>query len=243
MDLNSELSGITRKHWSLSEIKKMYDIRPISTMSTSRIKNIMSAIEHIETKNIPGDVVECGVYMGGNISLCVNELYEKNSNKLFYAFDTFKGVPKKEITNIDTIISTNGIKTNESVIKYYDENEKWCYCDLNTVKENIQTTLKKLNNNNENYLNIKFIEGSVLDTIPKNLPDKISFILLDMDISKPTEHVLPYIWERMSIGGILQIDDYNSFNGIKNVINEFFSDKFVYIQEIDYTAISIVKIR
>ena len=45
----------------------------------------------------------------------------------------------------------------------------------------------------------------------------------------------------MPVGAIVQIDDYNSFGGVHKVVDEFFHDKFIYKQEIDYTAITILK--
>ena len=46
----------------------------------------------------------------------------------------------------------------------------------------------------------------------------------------------------MSIGASLHIDDYNMFNGVHQVVDEFIKDKPHYMHEIDYTAVSIVKL-
>lgn len=51
-------------------------------------------------------------------------------------------------------------------------------------------------------------EGSVMDTIPKQLPDKICFAHIDLNGHEAEAHVMPEIYSRMSKGAILIFDDY-----------------------------------
>jgi len=242
----SEITNNYRTTWSTHYIKKMRGISPISTMSTSRIVAILEAIKYIENKNIPGDLVECGVFMGGNIALSVGYMSELGIiNRSFWAYDTFSGVPKNELVENDRQIIDNSI-----VEKQYKD-DKWCYCELEEVKQNVlehtrmQTGERKYNSEEiKDVINEKviYVKGSVIDTIPETLPEQISFIRLDMDIAVPTEHTLEHIWDLIPVGGVIHIDDYNMFSGVHKVVDEFFDNKFVYTQEIDDCAISIVRL-
>ena len=119
--------------------------------------------------------------------------------------------------------------------EYFDSKEgKWCVCSIEDVKKNVRRA-----NYSEELLH--YIEGPVQETIPKFIPEAISFLRLDMDLAIPTRHAINFLWERVTKYGIIQVDDYGYFKGVKDVIDEFVANKHVYIHEIDYTGISIIK--
>jgi len=245
----SEIKNNYRPKWTKSDIEKMNGISTISTMSTSRMNAILETIRYVEKKNIPGDLVECGVYMGGNIALSIGEMKRLNINRSFWAYDTFSGVPKNELIDNDTHILMNHEGSGDSIESRYVD-DKWCYCDFDEVKQNVlehtrhQTEYKYNSEEIKDVVNEKviYVKGSVIDTIPETLPEQISFIRLDMDIAAPTKHTLEHIWDLIPVGGVIHIDDYNMFSGVHKVVDEFFDDKFVYTQEIDDCAISIVRL-
>ena len=72
---------------------------------------------------------------------------------------------------------------------------------------------------------IELIEGDIIETIPrfikKNPQIRISLLHLDLDIYEPTIKSLDYLWDRLSKGGILIIDDYNSVTGATDAVDEF----------------------
>lgn len=244
MKFNTELVSTFRKHWSQSDVEAITKTRPYSTMSTSRARNILEVVRYVHNNQIPGDIVECGVFKGGNIAMCMSEMTYMYSDKTFWAYDTYEGVPLDEVTDNDMEFGIQG-KHKQHVTEWFreiDGEQRMCYCGLDDVKANWQSAYQELHPGSDIPTSIKYIKGSVIDTIPETLPEQISFLLLDMDIEKPTEHVLPYLWPLVSTGGVVQVDDYNTFAGVQKVIDEFFADKNVYIHEIDYTAISIVKL-
>ena len=244
---HSELNNLFRRNWLRNDLETMYTISPISTMSASRMQAVMDAIRYVKAKDIPGDIVECGVFMGGNIALALAEMYNLDLDRKFWAYDTFEGVPRKELIDTDREIEIHSSGAGESVERWYNEEDQWCYCPKDGVIENVANIIPKLipdlyDANRMIDKKVNFVEGSVLDTIPNILPEKISFIRLDMDIAVPTKHALEHLWDLVSIGGVMHIDDYNMFGGVHEVVDEFFKDKFVYIQEIDYAASAIVRL-
>ena len=73
--------------------------------------------------------------------------------------------------------------------------------------------------------NIKIHKCNFLDvkSYVKKLPDKISFCLLDADLYPSYKATLPLIWERLSSGGLIFLDEYYSlkFPGAKIATDEF----------------------
>ena len=51
-------------------------------------------------------------------------------------------------------------------------------------------------------------KGWFQETVPSQLPDRISFALIDGDLYESTRHLLPHVYERMSPGAIGMIAVY-----------------------------------
>ena len=89
--------------------------------------------------------------------------------------------------------------------------------------------LKKVLENKECHFNIDLVKGDIVKTVPdfvkKNPNLKISLLNLDVDIFEPTVTILEHLFERISEGGLLLLDDFNSFPGETKAVNEYFSEK------------------
>lgn len=147
------------------------------------------------TKDIEGDVCECGVYKGGTaIGMAnISEVWNKN----LYLLDTFTGVP-------NSTKNENG--------KDYDSIHSFLDYDLERVK-----MLFKNNNN------IKIIKGDAMNTLSK-ITTKLSFCHLDLNYYKSTLYSLNIIYHKMTKGGIIVIDDYGFKeyeNIVKKAVDEF----------------------
>lgn len=233
-----------RSHWPESTYHKIAQIDAISTMSIGRVHAIIEDLDHITRNGIQGDVAEFGVYRGGNIALLAYEVWHRGLGRNVLAYDTFSGVPLEEVGDADTELCTDRPRGSSVVDRYVEG--RWCYCTLDSVRDNVASAISGMCGGSQDLGSIispiRYVSGSVLDTIPRELPDRIAFLRLDMDIAIPTRHVLPHVWARMPMGAIMHIDDYNAFNGVHGVIDEFLRDKKAYVHEIDHTAISILRL-
>jgi len=221
--------------WPPNDKKLISKYKTISTQSYIRMISVLNVIRYITKNKINGDIVECGVYKGITPVLCAIECLKLNNMKHIWSYDTYEGVPSEDITEEDMYEADDG--SNKHAKTWLEErNNEWCKCSLSQVEKNVKKT---------NYPDelLYFIKGKVQDTIPAHIPDQISFLRLDMDLGEPTKHALNFLWDKLNINGVLQIDDYGFFKGVRNVIDEFFSDKHVYIHGIDMTAIGIIKLK
>jgi len=75
-------------------------------------------------------------------------------------------------------------------------------------------------------LNINLIQGWVQNTIPQQIDkiDKIAILRLDMDVYHPTIFTLEALWDKISVGGIVIIDDW-ALDGVRIACEEFFEAK------------------
>jgi hypothetical protein len=177
-----------------------------------------------KTKNIPGDIVEIGVFKGSGIASFSKflEIYCPNSNKKVIGFDIFKN-------------------NDQEILNKYDENEK---INMNTVYSRVDETELTLQSVTKNLDNMNIhkkyilIEGDVEETLPefiKNNPGfRISLLYIDCDLDKPTYYSLKYLWDRVLPGGIIIFDEYeyHSFSESVGV------DRFLKENNITYNIIS-----
>ena len=214
-----------------NEERNIIDLcRNFSMTPDIRMWGLINSLKKILYQNIEGDIVECGIWKGGNIILIKKLLDKYNSKKNIYCFDTFEGM--NDTTEIDKELSTN-ISAKEII-----SDDEYFSC-----KSSFKETESNIKKNVDNMKNIFFIKGKVEDTLEKdeNIPNKISLCRLDTDYYSSTKIELEKLYSRISTGGILIIDDYGHWSGSKKAVDEFFKDKFVMKHYIDYACRLIIK--
>lgn len=216
---------MSEKEREIIKIAKKY------SMSTEiRMWALINSIKKVNYEKIEGDIVECGIWKGGNIILINKILKDIKLKKKIYCYDTFEGmIPTDEI---DKEISSG--RSASQVIK--DDEYYKCESLLNETKKNISKNFKDIDN-------IYFIKGMVENTLTeeKNIPDKISICRLDTDYYSSTKIELEVLYPRLVPGGVMIIDDYGHWAGSKKAVDEFFKDKFVMMHYVDYACRLIIK--
>ena len=171
----------------------------------SRIDKIICHYEIFKkTVDIPGSIVECGVFKGLSLIRFLNfrDLLDSKS-KTVYGFDIFGKFPKQTIK-----------RDNKFAL-------------LHDSKIGVGLNIKKLNNylKIKKFKNFKLIKGQIEKTLPeildKKIIKKISFLHLDLDVYEPTKFSLESLYNKVSKGGIILIDDYSRVHGATKATNEF----------------------
>tara|TARA_Y100001938_G_C8092412_1_gene435857 strand:+ start:2420 stop:3157 length:738 start_codon:yes stop_codon:yes gene_type:complete len=153
-----------------------------STLLThSKLYNLIKSAK--TCLNVDGSFWECGVYEGGSASVLAGVLAEENRS--LYLFDTFEGIPVSEPENQDShpvgAYSTSSIPRLKSMFetKYPDVYER-----------------------------VSFIQGSIPDTFESFENEQIAFAHIDVDQYSSVKSCLEFIWPRISVGGMVVLDDY-----------------------------------
>ncbi len=90
---------------------------------------------------------------------------------------------------------------------------------------------------------VHFIKGKVEETIPKNIPKEIALLRLDTDWYESTKHELTHLFPLLKPNGVLIIDDYGHWEGVRKAVDEYISDNNIHIllNRIDYSGRIAVK--
>ena len=236
----------------MSEIQKkiIRDSEIYSMTGRIRMSLLIKIIEYLKKQNIEGDIVECGVWKGGNLICAQAYLNYLNLKKNIIGYDTFEGMTKasehdvqeiqvksKDQNNLGSILRKRIAAETMSVTdKHINEGKNiWAYSSIKEVKHNIKA---KVPNNN-----IKLIKGPVEKTllVQDNLPEKISLLRLDTDFYDSTKIELEILFPRLIKGGFLIIDDYGHWKGSRKAVDGYFNKKMPFVHFVDETCRLIIK--
>ncbi len=200
---------------------KLYDRNKPNTMVPwSGLHTAHLSAQYVAINNIPGDIVECGVWRGGCSVLMAETFAAMNSaDRDFFLFDTFSGMP--EPTSEDKQ-ATSGIPAAIKFKRLFDAGKKWDAASLAQVESTVS---------NANYPRSRFhlVEGLVEETIPAEAPENIALLRLDTDWYESTRHEMEHLFPRLSPGGVLIIDDYGVWAGARQAVDEYIESNRIQI--------------
>ncbi len=198
------------------DIETILAVQAYTMTSRERIFSLIQAVKYVVNNDIKGDIVECGVWRGGSmlavaLTLCKIE----DRIRHLYLFDTFEGMTEPTHKDMDFRGEPASNLLEKSAQE--DETSLWCYAPIESVKK----TLQSAGYDNEK---IHFVKGRVEDTIPEQSPKTISILRLDTDWYESTKHELVHLFPRLSIGGVIIIDDYGYWKGSRLATDEYIQE-------------------
>lgn len=169
------------------------------------------------TKNLHGDIVECGVFKGsGMLSwLKIKHMNEPNSIKKVLGFDFFN----------PGFVETLQDPIDKSAMRQVFERVKGL--DLTDIShDGVEKKILSAGFNSSDY---DLIQGDITETsndyVKSNPGFRISILNLDLDLDEPTYSTLTNLWDRVVPGGIVIFDEYayhswSESNAVDRFINE-----------------------
>jgi O-methyltransferase len=168
-----------------------------------RLENIQFCLETCLSEAIPGDFVETGVWRGGSCILAKAILKQYGANdRNVWCCDSFEGMPKP--TPKDLQIS--------STADFSDR-------DFLTVsEEEVANNFRKFDLLDDR---VRFVKGWFSETLPRAPIESIAVLRMDGDLYQSTMDALVSLYDKVSVGGFVIVDDYRSWPGCKQAVDEF----------------------
>ncbi len=209
-------------------------VKPYTMTSMERLFSLRQSVEYIVRNNIPGDIVECGVWKGGSMMAVARILIELGAaDRSLYLFDTFDGMSAP--TAADKQFSGEGAA---DLLRQEPRETSliWAYSPLDDVRRAMRDTGYREDK-------IIFVKGKVEETLPKDAPKEISILRLDTDWYESTYHELIHLYPRLSVGGVLIIDDYGHWEGARRAVDDYVRQQKLplLLNRIDYSGRICVK--
>ena len=213
-------------------IQSMYDYETNFhlTMDEERLGKFLTHYEAFKiSKNIPGEIVECGVFKGTSLIRfgMFRKIFGGDHTSRLIAFDVFSDKYPNTKFKEDQIQRKHWIKTAGS--------------------SSISASQLKKIFKSRKILNYQIIKGDVVKTVPKfvekNPGLKISILNIDIDFIEPTITVLENFFNKVSKGGVILLDNYAGrgssgkyLHGDTVAIDNFFKNKNIEIKKFNFTA-------
>jgi O-methyltransferase len=188
--------------------------RPFTMTSIERMYALWSAVRYVIHRDIPGDLIECGVWRGGSAMLIALTLLDLGiEDRTVHLFDTFEGMapPGERDIRASDGVSAAAIRQQREA-----QGARWCEASIDEVRANMRTT-------GYPEEHIRLVQGRVENSLPAEAPQRLSLLRLDTDWYESTLHELVHLYPRLSAGGVLIIDDYGHWQGAREATDEYFS--------------------
>ena len=199
----------------------------IMSSDTKTVAKLMSKFKFIEmTKDLPGDVIELGVFKGSGMfgwlkSLVINNL----NNKRVIGFDLFD--EESLVTTLSGIQAEmmSSLFTNRG---FSHSSEDYAQKLMNLL-------------NHCGFKNHMLVKGDVCETLKAFLNEKPGFrasvINFDLDVDNPTSVSLELLWPRLVPNGIAIFDEYAIDEWDEsNAVDRFISKHNLKIRSTGYLA-------
>jgi len=218
-----------RKDFDPDFVRLLSLVRPFTMTSPERLYGLREAVSYVLREGIPGDLVECGVWRGGSSMLIAELLAEQSdAHRRLWMYDTYEGMSEPS--------PEDGTAVMERYKRASLRENFMAYASLDDVQANLQRTGLPDSQ-------IEYVVGKVEETIPLQVPERIAILRLDTDWYESTLHELTHLYDLLSPGGALIIDDYGHWEGARKAVDEFFVRRGSrpLFARLDYTGRLIVK--
>ena len=157
-----------------------------------RMDNLIDCLSMVLDDDVPGDLVETGVWRGGATILMRGALAAwEDTDRSVWVADSFRGLPSPDA---DTYPSARGV-------------------DLSGV-EALAVSQDDVAANFARYGllddRVRFLEGWFSDTLHAAPIENLALLRLDGDLYQSTWEALDALYPKLSPGGIVIVDDYGA---------------------------------
>lgn len=206
-------------------IQKADDLRNITELSHTmigrdRLENVQFCVEKVLEDEVKGDFIETGIWRGGTCIFMQGLLVAYDAtDRTVWAADSFEGVPAP------TLPQDEGFDLSPNVLPV-----------LAVSLEEVTKLFQRYGLLGEN---VKFLKGWFKDTLAVAPIGQLAILRLDGDLYESTMDALVPLYDKVSRGGFVIVDDYGSCPPCKRAIDDFRSQRGIAdeLHEIDIQSV------
>ncbi len=164
----------------------------------------LESLQSVLAENVPGDLVECGVWRGGACILMRAVLaVNGDPDRCVWLVDSFAGVPPPDKDNYAADASLR--------------------LDLQADVLAVSESTVKVNFKRYGLLDerVRFVAGWFKDTLPNAPIESIGLLRIDADLYESTIQALDLLYPRLSVGGYCIVDDYHAIDACREAVTDY----------------------
>jgi hypothetical protein len=188
------------------------EVRGLTMVEQPALLDVARHVRSVVTQGIPGDFVECGVWRGGCAFLMARVAERLGAERTVWLCDSFEGLPQPEAVDGEAAIAWAEAKDPDN---YYDN----CRATL----EEVQASADGLGLR----ARTRFVKGWFEESLPAARDEIASIALLrvDADWYSSVRCCLDNLYDLVSDGGIVVLDDYYAWDGCALAVHEFLTER------------------
>jgi len=186
-----------------------------------RLDNIQYCVMDALSHDIPGDLIETGVWRGGSTILMRAILKAFNvTNRTVWVADSFEGLPPPD------------------PVTYPQDADDRLY----TFKQ-LAVPLEEVKANFEHYGllddQVRFLTGWFRDTLPTAPIKQLAVARLDGDMYESTMNGMENLYPKLAVGGYLIVDDYGFCKACQQAVHDYRERNGITdeIKTVDWTGV------
>lgn len=219
---NTVLSPQTLEEQATAEWLDHFWFGKALTMCTrKRLDNVQFCLEDCLCKDIPGDLIECGVWRGG-VTILMRAILAAHqvTNRKVWVADSFQGLP----------VPDNALDRKMYQMEAVREAEQF-----SVPMEMVKASFARYGLLDEQ---VQFLPGWFEETLPNSPIQTLSVLRIDGDFYNSTLQTLTHLYPKLSVGGYVIIDDWglDQICGEKAAVLEYRRQHTITAEiiEIDY---------
>jgi O-methyltransferase len=174
------------------EVGRDWPARAESMIGLRRMDNIGHCVQAVLSDDVPGDLIETGVWRGGAcIFMKANLVAGGDTGRTIWVADSFQGLPAPNVTLYpadtgDDLYTRSGLSVGADQVRHN-------FARYGLLDERV-----------------KFLVGWFKDTLPTAPMERLSLMRLDGDMYESTWQAIEALYPKLSPGGFCIIDDFGS---------------------------------
>jgi hypothetical protein len=185
-----------------------------------RLENVRMCTETVLRDGIPGDLIETGVWRGGTCIYmrAILNAYGVTDRRVWVA-DSFQGLPPPD----------DRYPADEGDILY-------TYSELAVSQDEVRERFRSYDLLDDQVV---FLPGFFQDTLATAPIDRLAVLRLDGDMYASTMVALEALYDKVSPGGFVIVDDYSSIPACAKAVEDFRAGNGITdeVVEIDWTGV------
>lgn len=187
-----------------------------------RLENIERCAAQVFADRVPGDFLEAGVCQGGaSIFLRALQVAYGEADRRTWVADSFEGLPPPSHP-VDV----------ERGLDFTEGRQPWLAASLRSVQDNFRAY---------DLLSdaVRFVPGWFSATLAQAPVERLAILRVDADLYASTRDALVALYDRVSPGGYVIIDDYWAFEACRLAVDEFLAERDLApdLRRVDWTAV------
>ena len=217
-------TGWLRYRWTSPEkwlmIRRIHAVMPYTLVGVGGLEATYELCREMDRSGVPGDCIELGVARGGCGALMARAIFDDAPaprGRTLWLFDSYEGLPEPTEMDFDGAETGDHLRPlpKGSCLGTLDEVRRLILDDVRAPEDRV-----------------RFVKGWFDKTVPSEGPriGRIAVLRIDGDWYESTKVCLEGLYDQVSTGGAVIIDDYLSCFGCRRAVDEFIASRRLQVE-------------